>query len=133
MAKAGDKPTPKPLKLYFDSDWLGFERQERIARSALEGLKRRERQQLRQQQLLLESLKRLGAAKRPPNRNPPSSKRKQVKPVQAPIFAKLRDKFPPRGKPPKKMSTSEVCRRIGIDPNKQWRSVNRALGREPKK
>jgi hypothetical protein len=60
-------------------------------------------------------------------------RRKQAKPAQDKISPKLRAKFPPHGKPPEGMSTSEVCRQIGVDPNRQWRSVNRACGREPKK
>jgi hypothetical protein len=97
----------------------------------LESLERREAEK-KLERRLLETLERraaIGEGKPQPHKQ----RRKQVKPVQDAVFAKLRAKFLPRGKPPKKMSTSAVCRQIGIDPNKQWRSVNRALGREPKK
>jgi hypothetical protein len=63
---------------------------------------------------------------------PPKKRRKQAKPAQARIWPKLRAKWSPRGKPPKGMSTSEVCRQAGI-PDSQRRSVHRLLGREPEK
>jgi hypothetical protein len=62
----------------------------------------------------------------------PKKRRKQAKPAQARIWPKLRAKWLPHGKPPKRMSTSEVCRQAGI-PDSQRRSVHRLLGREPEK
>jgi hypothetical protein len=92
---------------------------------------RQERQQRwRLQQMLEQEMLKRSLAKRPSKR----PQRKQAKPVQDKISPKLRAKWPPHGKPPHKgMSTSEVCRQIGLDPNRYWHSVNRTLGREPEK
>ena len=85
-------------------------------------------------QLYIDSLLARLAAKHLPKRKRRKikHKRKPAKPVQGTIIAKLRAKFGPRSKWPKKMSTAEVMRQADIKPH-QWHSTNRALGREKPK
>jgi hypothetical protein len=100
----------------------------RSRRFLLTELREQERQERQQRRRLQQMLERSLA--KPPSKQP---QRRQAKPTQDKILPKLHEKWPPHGKPPEDMSTSEVCRQIGVDPNSQWRSVNRALGREPKR
>src|SRR5262249_14582271 len=77
----------------------------------------------------LEEIKRLmQAPKRPPKSRRRKHKRRQARPVRKEIFAKLRKKFPPDGKAAKKLSPTDACREIGIDPRRYWHSMKRALG-----
>jgi hypothetical protein len=86
---------------------------------------------LRRYEELMQAAK-LMAKRKPQKPRKRKAKRKQVKQAQEPMKAKLQVVFPPRGKPPRKLSTPDVGRQAGIIPN-QWRSLHRLLGREPKK
>jgi hypothetical protein len=114
MAKAGGKFSRRGRHIAIGGKPVIFDPESEYAiQSRLEAVAERLRQQLA---------------------TPPSQpRRKQAKPVQDEIRPKLRKKYPPHGKPPEKMSTSKICRQIDLDPNRHWHSVNRALGREPKK
>jgi hypothetical protein len=52
--------------------------------------------------------------------------RKQAKPAVDKIIAKLKAMFPPHGKPPREMSTSELHRQLPPDVRGSWSSVKRA-------
>ena len=61
------------------------------------------------------------------------SRRKPRMWAQELIFAKLREEFHPHGKPPKKMSPTELCREFGLDPRSHWSSMKRVHKRLFKK
>ena len=72
------------------------------------------------------------AKRKPQKPRKRKAKRQQVKQAQKPILDKLRATFGSLRKVPKKMSTPDIGRQADIPPS-QWRSLHRALGREPKK
>ena len=65
-----------------------------------------------------------GAALQPP---PPGQRRTPPGWAQKPVIRKLREKYHPDGIPPEGTTISEACREIGLDSQRMWHTVNRAV------
>jgi len=136
MGEAGDKPTRKLFRLLTTIQAVPWPPAPVEGRGNARIFDSADARQARLESSLERLEKRLSQpAKRAPKqkRRKIKHKRRQAKPAQEKLFAKLREKFPSHGEILKKMSPSELCRQLGLDPRNHWSSMKRLRKRLLKK